>query len=125
MSAMTVKDKQYHRKKIKQHIQKTVTGTPERPRLSVYRSLKHIYAQIIDDSTGKTLVAVSSLTKEVRESLKEGMRPKEISKQVGIASAKKALEINIHQVVFDRNGFRYHGCIQALAEGAREGGLKF
>jgi len=122
---MTVKDKQYHRKKIKQHIRKTVTGTTERPRLSVYRSLKHIYAQIIDDSTGKTLVAVSSLTKEVRESLKEGMRPKEISKQVGIASAKKALEKNIHQVVFDRNGFRYHGCIQALAEGAREGGLKF
>ncbi|MGD0337905.1 MAG: 50S ribosomal protein L18 [Bacteroidota bacterium] len=121
---MKVKDKQYHRKKIKQHIRKTVEGTTDCPRLSVYRSLKHIYAQIIDDSTGKTLVAVSSLTKEVRESLKEGMRPKEISKQVGIASAKKALEKNIHQVVFDRNGFRYHGCVQALAEGAREGGLK-
>lgn len=122
---MTVKDKQYHRKKIKQHIRKNVVGTTDRPRLSVYRSLKHIYAQIIDDSTGKTLVAVSSLTKEVRASLKEGMRPKEISKQVGIASAKKALEKKIQQVVFDRNGFRYHGCIQALAEGAREGGLKF
>ncbi len=125
MSAMTVKDKSYHRKKIKQHIRKTVVGTSERPRLSVYRSLKHIYAQIIDDSSGKTIIAVSSRTKEVRESLKEGMRPKEISKQVGIASAKKALEKNIQQVVFDRNGFRYHGCVQALAEGAREGGLKF
>ncbi len=122
---MTIKDKQYHRKKIKQHIRKDVTGTADRPRLSVYRSLKHIYVQIIDDAAGRTLVAVSSRTKEVRESLKEGMRPKEISKQVGIASAKKALEKNIRQVVFDRNGFRYHGCVQALAEGAREGGLKF
>lgn len=122
---MTVKDKQYHRKKIKQHIRKIVVGTSECPRLSVYRSLKHIYAQIIDDSSGKTLIAVSSRTKEVRESLKEGMRPKEISKQVGIASAKKALEKNIQRVVFDRNGFRYHGCVRALAEGAREGGLKF
>lgn len=122
---MTVRDKQYHRTKNKQHIRKTITGTTERPRLSVYRSLNHIYAQIIDDSSGKTLVAVSSLTKEVRESLKEGMKPKEISKQVGIASAKKALEKNIKQVVFDRNGFRYHGRVQALAEGAREGGLKF
>jgi len=122
---MTVKDKQYHRTKIKQHIRKSIAGTTERPRLSVYRSLKHIYAQIIDDSTGKTLIAVSSLTKEVRESFTEGMKPKEISKQVGLASAKKALEKNIKQVVFDRNGFRYHGCIQALAEGAREGGLKF
>jgi large subunit ribosomal protein L18 len=125
VSAMTMKEKQYHRKKIKQHIRKIVTGTAERPRLSVYRSLNHIYAQIIDDSSGKTLIAVSSLTKEIRESLKEGMRPIEISKQVGIASAKKALEKNIHQVVFDRNGFRYHGCVKALADGVREGGLKF
>ncbi len=122
---MTVKDKQYHRTKIKQPIRKSIAGTSDRPRLSVYRSLKHIYAQIVDDSTGKTLVAVSSLTKEVRESLTPGMKPKEVSKQVGIASAKKALEKNIKQVVFDRNGFRYHGCVQALAEGAREGGLKF
>ncbi len=122
---MTANLKQYHRMKIKQHIRKKIAGSPERPRLSVYRSLNHMYAQIIDDTTGRTLVATSSLAKDVRETIAKGMKPIEVAKIVGKASAKKALEKNITEVIFDRNGFRYHGCIKALADGAREGGLKF
>ncbi len=122
---MAAKTKQYHRVKIKQHIRKTVLGSVERPRLSVYRSLNHIYVQIIDDTTGRTLVATSSLAKDLRESITKEMKPIQVAKVVGVASAKKALEKNIKEVVFDRNGFRYHGCIKALADGAREGGLKF
>ncbi|HEY6906424.1 MAG TPA: 50S ribosomal protein L18 [Ignavibacteriaceae bacterium] len=109
----------------KMKIRKVISGTPERPRLTVYRSLDNIYAQIIDDTSGKTLVAASSLTKELADDLKKAKGKVQRSKTVGNYIAKKALEHNINTVVFDRNGYRYHGRVQAVAEGAREAGLKF
>ncbi|HUX61478.1 MAG TPA: 50S ribosomal protein L18 [Ignavibacteriaceae bacterium] len=109
----------------KTKIRKKITGTPERPRLSVYRSMKNVYAQLIDDTTGNTIASASSLSKELTEELKIAKGKIQKSKLVGIFVAKKALEKNISSVVFDRNGYRYHGRIQAIAEGAREGGLKF
>lgn len=98
-----------------------ISGTAARPRLSVFRSAKHIYAQIIDDVNGVTLASASSMDKEF-----EGLGSnKEAAKKVGEAVAKKALEKGVEEVVFDRSGYIYHGRIQALADGAREGGLKF
>lgn len=111
------------RSKIK--IRKVISGTPEKPRLTVYRSLNNIYAQIIDDSSGKTLVAASSLTKALVDELKNTKGKVQRGKMVGNFIAKKALEQNINTVVFDRNGYKYHGRVQALADGAREAGLKF
>ena len=111
------------RAKIK--IRKKISGTPERPRLSVYRSLDNIYAQIIDDTTGNTLVAISSLTKETKADVKSVKGKINKSKLIGTMLAKKALEKDIKKVVFDRGGFRYHGRVKALADGAREGGLVF
>jgi large subunit ribosomal protein L18 len=109
----------------KTKIRKKISGTAETPRLTVYRSLNGIYAQIIDDSTGNTVVAASSLSKEIAEDIKGTKGKVSKSKLVGTLVAKKALEKNINNVVFDRNGYRYHGRIQALADGAREAGLKF
>lgn len=106
-------------------IRKKISGTPEKPRLSVYRSLDNIYAQIIDDTTGKTLVSVSSLTKDAKDDVKSAKGKINKSKLIGNILAKKALEKEIKQVVFDRGGFRYHGRVKALADGAREGGLIF
>jgi large subunit ribosomal protein L18 len=111
------------RAKIK--IRKKISGTSEKPRLSVYRSLDNIYAQIIDDSTGNTLVAMSSLDKEAKAESKSVKGKTNKSKLIGTMLAKKALEKNIKSVVFDRGGFRYHGRVKALADGAREGGLVF
>jgi len=111
------------KKKIK--IRKKITGTAERPRISVFRSLNKVYAQIIDDTTGVTLVSESSLSKSLSKELKKASGKIERSKIVGNALAKKAVEKGITRVVFDRSGYRYHGRIQAIAEGAREGGLKF
>lgn len=108
----------------KTKIRKTISGTPEKPRLSVYRSLSNVYAQLIDDSTGKTLVSASSLNKELAAEIKNVKGKIAKSKVVGSFLAKKALEQKISSVVFDRNGYRYHGRIKAIAEGAREGGLK-
>lgn len=122
---MITKDRAALRQRIKRRIRKKVFGTPERPRLTVYRSLHHIYVQIVDDTTGKTLVSSSSNLKELREDLKSVKKKTEISKLVGVHAAIKALSKNIHSVVFDRSGYRYHGKIKALAEGLREGGLKF
>lgn len=119
------KSKQFARERRKKRIRKKIKGTPERPRLTVYRSLKHIYAQLVDDTTGRTITGVSSLTKGLREEIRRVKRKEEVSKIVGQAIAKKALELNIKKVVFDRNGFLYHGRVKALAEGAREGGLEF
>ncbi|MCS7052596.1 MAG: 50S ribosomal protein L18 [Ignavibacterium sp.] len=113
------------REKIKIRIKKKIFGTSERPRLSVYRSLNQIYAQIIDDDKGITLASASSLSKEISEQIKATKGKVEKSKLVGNLIAKLALEKNIKQVVFDRNGFRYHGRVKALADGAREGGLQF
>ncbi len=114
-------DKNAARAKRHNRIRRHLSGTPETPRLNVFRSGKHIYAQIIDDVAGNTLVAASSLDKgfEGKGSNKEG------AKQVGIAIAKKALEKGIENVVFDRGGYIYHGRVKELADGAREGGLKF
>ena len=122
MSATTNQKKKDLRARRKAHIRKRVEGSTERPRLSVYRSLNHIYAQVIDDTSGKTLAAASTLSAE----LKDGKgKKKEQAKEVGKLVAKKCKDAKIEAVVFDRNGFMYHGRIAAVAEGAREGGLKF
>jgi len=108
----------------KKRIRKRVVGTTTRPRLSVFRSATHIYAQIIDDEAHKTILAVSSLSKEIRELEEQGAKAV-LAKKVGALVAKKCLENNIKMVVFDRNGFIYHGRIKALADAAREAGLEF
>jgi large subunit ribosomal protein L18 len=112
------------RKRRKKRFQKKIRGTPERPRLCVYRSNKHIYAQIVDDQETRTLAAVSTLSKELA-SLADKRATKEAAQKVGELIAKKARERNIHKVVFDRNGFLYHGRIRAVADAAREAGLEF
>ena len=94
-------------------------GTAERPRLAVYRSNRQIYAQVIDDSAGRTLAAASSLTES------EGSDPKARAKSVGLQLAAQAKKAGVERVTFDRGGFQYHGRVQAVAEGAREGGLEF
>lgn len=98
-----------------------IIGTPDRPRLSVFRSNKNIYAQIIDDIRGETLVSSSSL----QDKVPEDKTKTEVSKIIGETLAEKAKDAGITRVVFDRNGYRYHGRVRALAEGAREGGLEF
>jgi large subunit ribosomal protein L18 len=95
-----------------------------KPRLSIFRSGKHVYAQIIDDLAGRTLVAASSVDKELRSTLKTGA-DKEAAAAVGRAVAERAVKAGVSQVIFDRGGYRYHGRVKALADGAREGGLKF
>jgi large subunit ribosomal protein L18 len=109
------------RNRIRMRIRKTVSGTPGRPRLSVYRSNKAIYAQLIDDLSGKTLVGVSSLT-ELKDA--EGNKVDQ-ARELGKLLAEKAAASNISTCCFDRGGYLYHGRVKALAEGAREGGLKF
>lgn len=105
-------------------IRKKISGTNERPRLSVFKSLKHIYAQIINDEEGVTLVSTSTLSSEVREQIKYGGNIV-ASKIVGELVAKKAIEKGIKTVVFDRGGYVYHGRVKALAEAARDSGLQF
>lgn len=122
---MITKNKVENRRRIKGHIRKNLSGTTERPRLTVYRSLRHVYAQIIDDSNGTTLVSASDLAKTLKEEFRSVKGQRAISKKVGQLAAKLALEKNISHVVFDRNGYLYHGVVKALADGAREGGLKF
>ncbi|PID31144.1 MAG: 50S ribosomal protein L18 [Candidatus Cloacimonadota bacterium] len=111
----------------KKHIRKTVNGTPVRPRLSVFRSNVHIYAQLVDDISGKTIISFNSNTKEFK-ALADGnekIKTKtDVAFLVGQEVAKKALAANIESVVFDRNGFLYHGRVKALADGARKEGLK-
>ncbi|GAB6064398.1 50S ribosomal protein L18 [Deferrisoma palaeochoriense] len=108
----------------KKRVRKKIRGTPERPRLTVYKSLKHIYAQIIDDSTGRTLVAASTVARDLRGDLKSTGNV-EAARAVGLAIGRKALARDITRVVFDRNGYLYHGKVKALAEAAREAGLQF
>lgn len=107
-----------------QRIRKKISGTMERPRLDVFRSLKHIYAQVIDDDTGKTLTAASTLSKEFKEQKKKTCNI-EAAKIVGELIAEKALEKGIQKVVFDRGGYLLHGRVKALAQGARDKGLEF
>jgi len=116
--------KNKRRKKRHVRVRNKIFGTPQRPRLNVYRSLNHMYAQVIDDVAGKTLVAASSLDKEVKDNV-SSTGNKEAAREVGKLVAKRALEKGIETVVFDRGGNIYHGRIKELAEGAREAGLKF
>lgn len=114
--------KQNRREKIKAKLRKTIRGTAQAPRLSVYRSNAEIYAQLIDDKGSKTLLAVGSVDKSIQSAK---VNKTEKAKLVGKLIAEKAVANGISEVVFDRNGFLYHGRIKSLADGAREGGLKF
>jgi large subunit ribosomal protein L18 len=121
---MDRKEKIESRIKRKKRIRKKVSGSPERPRLCVYKSLKNMYVQLVDDENSKVLTGISSLNADMKGQIKYGGNS-DSAKKVGAAIARKALEIGIKEIVFDRNGFKYHGRIKALAEGAREGGLIF
>jgi large subunit ribosomal protein L18 len=122
---MIKKNTQERLLKKRARIRKRISGTPARPRFTVYRSQKHIYAQIIDDASGKTLVTASTISKDLKEEIAKVKSPMDVCKMIGVATAKKALEKNIREVVFDRNGYLYHGRVKAIADGAREAGLKF
>lgn len=111
--------------KSKQRRKAHMAGSTERPRLVVYRSLKYIYGQIVDDSKEKTILTVSNLSKDIKNDVSKAKSKIESSKMVGEYIAKKALEKKIKKVVFDRNGYKYHGRVKAFAEGARQGGLEF
>ena len=112
------------RERRKLRIRRKISGSPERPRLTVFRSSKHIYAQVVDDQAGSTIAHASTLTREVRTAAEESTKS-DAAKQVGAAIAKLLLSKGIDKVVFDRNGYLYHGRIRALADAAREAGLKF
>lgn len=112
------------RERRKMSIRKKISGTPERPRLTVFRSAKHIYAQVVDDVARKTLVTSSDLEEAIQGQL-AGLKKAEKAKKIGAAIAEKLKAKGIDKVVFDRNGYIYHGRVQALADGAREAGLKF
>jgi len=117
-------NKKDSRKKRHRSLRKRINGTSERPRLAVFRSTRHIYAQVIDDLDQKTLVSAGDIEEALQAAV--GKAPKkERAKQVGAAIAKKCLERGIDKVVFDRAGYKYHGRVSALADGAREAGLKF
>ncbi len=109
----------------KKHVRKNVNGTPERPRLTVFRSNKNIYAQIIDDEAGRTLVASSTVVKEVASALGSSGGNRAAAVSVGQTLAAKAVEKGIKKVVFDRNGYPFNGRVRELAEAARKGGLEF
>ena len=113
------------RDKRRVRIRKKVLGTAERPRLCVYRSLKHMYAQLIDDATGVSLTTISTQSEAVQELLKDLKGKTAAAKVVGMELARAALTKNISSIVFDRSGYLFHGRVKAVAEGAREGGLKF
>ena len=121
MSTATKEEKRQHRHK---RVKKKVVGTTEKPRLNIFKSLNHIYAQIIDDFEGKTLAAASSNDKELKGKTKTGGNI-EAAKTVGGLIAKRALDKGIKKIVFDRSGYLYHGRVKALADAAREGGLQF
>jgi large subunit ribosomal protein L18 len=115
-----------NQKRLQRHysIRNKITGTPERPRLNIFKSSKHIYAQIIDDATGTTLASASTLDKELKVQVAE-LTKKDAAKLVGKTVGERAKEKGINSVVFDRGGYLYHGRVQLLAEGARESGLEF
>ena len=110
--------------KRKARIRKRISGTPERPRLTVYKSLKHTYAQVVDDTSGRTLAFAGTTSKAIRDQVKDDNKT-DAAKKVGQAVAKAAMEKGVTKVVFDRNGFDYHGRLAAVAAAAREAGLKF
>ena len=104
---------------------KKIFGTPNKPRLVVYRSLKYIYGQVVDDTQNKVLVSVSNLSKNLSEKIKKAKTKTEASRELGKVLGEMTVKKNIKEIIFDRNGYIYHGRVKALAEGAREGGLKF
>jgi large subunit ribosomal protein L18 len=112
------------REKRRDRIRRKLSGTPERPRLTVYKSLKHMYAQLVDDTNGKTLVSVGTTSKALKGEVKDDDKTA-AARKVGAALARAAKEKGIDAVVFDRNGFDYHGRVEAVAAAAREAGLKF
>jgi large subunit ribosomal protein L18 len=118
------KDTERQRQRRHRRVRVRVHGTAERPRLNVFRSLKHIYAQLVDDTVGHTLAAAGTLDAELRQELGK-LKKTEQAKLVGQLLAKRALEKGVKQVVFDRGGYKYHGRVKALAEGARSAGLQF
>jgi large subunit ribosomal protein L18 len=124
---MRIKTKEDRRDRIKLRIRKRVTGDERRPRLTVFRSLSHIYVQVVDDMSGRTIAAASTTEPTLKAALPGKARGGNIAgaKHVGKTIAERLAEKGIKQVVFDRNGFLYHGRIRAVAEGAREGGLEF
>lgn len=115
--------KRARRQKIKQRIRKHISGTAERPRMTVFRSNRQIYVQLVNDLTGETLISASSKNKEIAD--KKGINKSDQAKLVGKLIAEKSLSKGVDSVVFDRNGYLYHGRVKLLAESAREGGLKF
>lgn len=119
-----MKDKRYYREKRKKGIRKKIFGTEERPRLSVFRTAKHIYAQLINDTTGETLLSTSTLAPILKKDL-EGKGKTEVASVVGKKIAELAIEKKYKKVVYDRNGFIYHGRVKALADAARKAGLEF
>lgn len=121
---MTDKSSQVARQRRHERIRRHVEGTAERPRLNIFRSLEHIYAQVIDDEQGHTLVAASTVDPELRTQL-DGLNKSQQAARVGQLVAKRALAQGLKKVVFDRGGYPYHGRVKALADGAREGGLEF
>ncbi len=121
---MSTKSRATQRERRHRRVRATVEGTAGRPRLNVFRSLAHIYAQVIDDESGATLVSASTIDADLKKAL-AGKKKAEQAKAVGQAVAERAKAKGIQQVVFDRGGYRYHGRVKALADGAREGGLEF
>jgi len=124
LNTMDIREKNLSRERRHNRVRRRVFGTSEVPRLCVYRSLKHIYAQLVDDDNGHILLSVSTLSVELREKIKKTGN-KDAAKEVGILLAKRALKSGFKKVVFDRAGYKYHGRVKALADGAREGGLQF
>lgn len=120
-----VQRKRYRRRRAHLRVRRRVQGTAERPRLSVFKSLKHIYAQVIDDQSGRTLAQASTLDGDVRSKLDKAGPTVEAAKAVGTAVAERAKSHGIEAVVFDRGGYIYHGRVKALADAAREQGLRF
>jgi large subunit ribosomal protein L18 len=123
MNSLKMKNIRHRRRKAR--IRKTVFGTAVKPRLTVFRSLKHIYAQVIDDTRGRTLLSMSTKNQPIAQAVGKNGGNKTAAAKVGEAVARLALEKGISTVVFDRNGYRFHGRVKALADAARSGGLKF
>ena len=119
-----IDDKKRTRQARRKRIRGRIFGTPEKPRLSVFRSSRHIYAQIVDDALGAVLASASTMDKQIRETLETGGN-RDAAREVGKLLADRALNKKINTVAFDRGGFKYHGRVKALSEAAREGGLKF
>jgi large subunit ribosomal protein L18 len=117
-------DRRVSRLRRHERVRKHVVGTPDRPRLNVFRSLNHIYAQVVDDGKGHTLVSASTVDPEVQKQLK-GLKKTDQARVVGKVLAERALGQGVKRVVFDRGGYKYHGRVKALADAAREGGLEF